>query len=370
MNNITVPFVSFDCMHKEVNDELMHSFRDVLKSNYFIAGNNNTLFEHEFARYCNMKYCVGCGNGLDALVLILRALDIKEGDEVIVPSHTFIATALAVSQTGAKPVFANVNLQDYLIDTSSLEQKISPKTKAIIAVHLYGQCADMDEIMKIAQKHKIFVIEDSAQAHGACYKGRKAGSLAHAAAFSFYPGKNLGALGDAGAIVTDDNNIADKVRALGNYGSFEKYVHEYQGINSRLDELQAAFLRVKLRKLDQWNAWRVQIAQKYLEEINNPLITLPTVAEHNEHVWHIFAIRCHNRDKLQAYLATRGIQTLIHYPTAIQKQKAYCNSNDEVSANAQEIAASVLSLPMFYGLSCEQAEYVIKCINEWQGDTQ
>ncbi|MEG0630586.1 MAG: DegT/DnrJ/EryC1/StrS family aminotransferase [Christensenellaceae bacterium] len=362
-----VPFASLDKVHGEIKQELLRGFDETLKSNYFISGSQNVLFEEEFAQYCGVKHCVGCGNGLDALTLALRAFDIGIGDEVIVPAHTFIATALSVSNIGAVPVFAEVSKGSFLIDAANIEKKITNKTKAIIAVHLYGQCADMDAIMQIAKRHNLKVIEDAAQAHGALYKGKKAGSLGDAAGFSFYPGKNLGALGDGGAVTSNDANIAQKVRALGNYGSHEKYVHIYRGVNSRLDELQACFLRTKLKHLDCWNKERNRIARRYLTEIENRNIILPMITD-NFHVWHLFVIRTTFRDELQKYLLNHGIQTLIHYPIPIYKQEAYAKQYEkEQFPVADELADTVLSLPMYYGMSDVQIDYVIDCINHFEG---
>ncbi len=259
-------------MHQEVKDAVIEKFVDVYEKDWFIQGKEVEAFEQEFARYCNVEYCVGCGNGLDALYLIMKAMNIGEGDEVIVPSNTFIATALAVSYSGAVPIFVEPVLDTYNVDYTKVEDRITSRTKAIIAVHLYGRPADMDEINDIAQRHNLKVIEDCAQAHGAMYKGRKVGSLSDAAGFSFYPGKNLGALGDGGAVVTNNKKLEEKVRAIANYGSDYKYHHIYKGTNSRLDELQASFLRVKLNCLDRWNEERIRIANRYLYEIQNPQI--------------------------------------------------------------------------------------------------
>ena len=274
-----VDFSNFAVMHGEINNEIKQAINNVIDSNYFIQGKELDNFESNFAAYCGAKYCVGVGNGLEGLVLSLRALGVKDGDDVIVPSHTFIATALAVSEVGAIPVFVEPNIKYFTIDPNKIEEKITDKTKAIIVVHLYGQCADMDPIMKIAKNYGLKVLEDAAQAHGAIYKGRKAGTLGDIAEFSFYPGKNLGALGDAGAITTNDEELAKKVRALTNYGSEIRYNHIYQGTNSRLDEFQAAFLSSKLKYLDKWNSRRREIANFYLSNIDNDLIILPKVKD-------------------------------------------------------------------------------------------
>ncbi|MEG2882786.1 MAG: DegT/DnrJ/EryC1/StrS family aminotransferase [Christensenella sp.] len=362
-----VPFASLDKVHGEIKQELLRGFDETLKSNYFISGSQNVLFEEEFAQYCGVKHCVGCGNGLDALTLALRAFDIGIGDEVIVPAHTFIATALSVSNIGAVPVFVEVSKGSFLIDAANIEKKITNKTKAIIAVHLYGQCADMDAIMQIAKRHNLKVIEDAAQAHGALYKGKKAGSLGDAAGFSFYPGKNLGALGDGGAVTSNDANIAQKVRALGNYGSHEKYVHIYRGVNSRLDELQAGFLRIKLKQLDKYNLNRQETAKYYLENIKNDNIILPECKNPYESVWHLFVIKTDNRDELESYLTSKGIQTLIHYPTPIHMQVAYkdLGHSEDDYIIAKKLSNTVLSLPIWYGISKEELDYVVQCINNF-----
>ena len=362
-----IPFAAFDVMHKEVEEEMEAAFKKVLDREWFIQGEECTRFEEEFAAYCESKYCVGCGNGLDALMLILKAYEIGPGDEVIVPSNTYIATALAVTYVGAKPVFVEPIIDTYNIDPARIEEKITDKTRAIMAVHLYGQPADMDPILEIAARHNLKVIEDSAQSHGATYKGKKTGSLGDAAGFSFYPGKNLGALGDGGAVVTSDKALADKIRALGNYGSDYKYHHIFKGNNSRLDEVQAAMLRIKLRKLDQWNGARVRIANRYLEGIKNPKVTLPTVAEGNTHVYHIFAIRTAERDSLEAFLAEKGIGCNKHYPIPIHMQEAYKDLEIPEGALpiAEEISATELSIPMYYGMTDAEVDYIIDAINAW-----
>lgn len=366
---MSISFVEFKIMHDEIKADLKNAFNEVLESNWFIKGKNLEKFEDDFARYCNAKHCVGCGNGLDALVLILKAFGIREGDEVIVPANTFIATALAVSYVGAKPILVDCN-NFYNIDSNLIEEKITERTKAIIAVHLYGQPADMDKVNEIALKHKLFVIEDAAQAHGGVYKGKKVGTLGDAAAFSFYPGKNLGALGDGGAVVTNKKEIADKIRTIGSYGSEKKYYHKYKGINSRLDEMQAAFLRVKLRWLDRWNETRKEIAKKYLENINNPLIKLPEVNELSEPVWHLFVIRTEKRDELQKYLNENGIETVIHYPIPVHLHEAYeeLGLKEGSYVEAEVYANQILSLPLWYGMTDEQVRFVCNKLNEWNGN--
>ena len=369
MTNIRVPFADFTAMHGEIKAELTEAFNRVTDKNVYIQGEECKLFEKEFAEYCGAKFCVGVATGLDAIYLILKAMEIGVGDEVIVPSNTFIATALAVSYTGAKPVFVEPDINTYNIAPELIEEKITSKTKAIIAVHLQGRAADMDAINGIAKKHGLKVIEDAAQAHGAKYKGKKVGIFSNAAAFSFYPGKNLGALGDGGVVVTSDAEIAAKVKALGNYGSDYKYHHIYKGTNSRLDEMQAAFLRVKLRKLDVWNMARRDIAEKYFNGIKNPLIILPPKNEKDyEHIYHVFVIRCEKRDDLEKYLNEKGIGTVKHYPIPMHLQGAYSDLGLKEGdlPVAEEISKTVLSLPMFYGMTDEQINYVIETINSFK----
>lgn len=362
-----VPFVNFKPMEQELNAELHEAFERVLSNSWYIGGQEDQMFEKAFALYCGTEYCVGCGNGLDALMLSLKALGIKKGDEVIVPANTYIATALAVTYVGAKPVFVEPDIRTYNIDPLKIEEKISDHTKAIMPVHLYGQPADMDPIIEIAQKYQLYIIEDCAQAHGAIYKGKKVGGFGDAAGFSFYPGKNLGALGDAGAIVTDSKLIAEKVRALGNYGSDYKYHHIYLGNNSRLDELQAAFLNAKLPLLEKMNNARKRVAQRYMEGIKNDAFILPYTIADTESVWHIFAIRCKDRDRLQEYLTKEGIVTNKHYPIPIHMQKAYAELGLERGSLpiAEEISKTELSLPMYYGMTEEEVDYVIDRLNSF-----
>lgn len=364
---MNVPFVSFKPMEKELDSDLRAAFERVYTASWYIEGKEDEAFEKAFAKFCHTQYCVGAGNGLDALMLALKALGVGKGDEVIVPSNTYIATALAVTYVGAAPVFVEPDIRTYDIDPTRIEEKISSKTKAVMPVHLYGQPCDMGPIMAIAKKHSLFVVEDCAQAHGAAYRGQVTGSFGDAAGFSFYPGKNLGALGDAGAVVTNSKEIADKARALGNYGSDYKYHHIYQGNNSRLDEMQAAFLSAKLPHLDRMNEERRRIAKCYLEGITNPEIILPFVPDYAVPVWHVFAVRTKKRDKLAAYLADKGISTNKHYPIPMHMQDCYKELNIPQGALpiAEEISATELSLPMFYGMTDEQTAFVIDCINKF-----
>lgn len=362
-----IPFVTFKPLEKELDKELRAAFERVYESSWYIEGKEDDAFEKAFAKYCSTEYCVGVGNGLDALMLSLKALDIKAGDEVIVPSNTYIATALAVTYTGATPVFVEPLMETYNIDPSKIEEKITDRTKAIMPVHLYGQACDMDAIMEIAQKYNLKIVEDCAQAHGAKYKGKTVGSFGIAAGFSFYPGKNLGALGDAGAMVTDSKELADKVRALGNYGSDYKYHHIYQGNNSRLDELQAAFLSAKLPHLDKVNEERRRIAERYMQGITNKKIVLPTVIDDVEPVWHIFAVRTQRRDELAEYLSDLGVSTNKHYPIPMHLQKCYAGMNIKEGELpiAEEISATELSIPMYYGMTNQEIDYVIDAINRF-----
>lgn len=366
-NKMKIPFVSFLPMEKELNKELRGAFERVFTRSWYIEGEEDKAFEEAFAEYCGTKYCVGVGNGLDALMLSLRALGVGEGDEVIVPSNTYIATALAVTYVGAMPVFVEPDIRTFNINPALIEEKITDKTKAIMPVHLYGQACDMDPIMAIAKKHNLFVVEDCAQAHGATYKGKKIGTFGDAAGFSFYPGKNLGALGDAGAVVTNNKDIADKVRALGNYGSDYKYHHVYKGCNSRLDELQAAFLSAKLPHLDRMNEERRRIAAKYTAGIKNPIITMPFVLDDCVPVWHIYGIRCAEREKLEKYLTERGIGFNKHYPIPMHLQECYKELGIQKGALpiAEEISNTELSIPMYYGMTDEEIQYVIDAINEF-----
>jgi dTDP-4-amino-4,6-dideoxygalactose transaminase len=363
-----VPFADLRPMHDEIREELDDAYHRVMDNSWFIQGEELDAFEKEYATYCGVKYCVGVATGLDALYLVLKAWGIGHGDEVIVPSNTFIATALAVSYVGARPVFVEPDIDTFNLNPGMVEEKITSRTKVIIAVHLQGRCCDMDAINAIATRHDLKVLEDAAQAHGAAYKGRRAGSLGDAAGFSFYPGKNLGALGDAGCVTTNDQVLAKKIRALGNYGSDYKYHHIYKGTNSRLDEIQAAFLRVKLPYLEKWNAYRRRVAERYLHEIRNPLIKLPLPSSDDyRHIYHVFVIRCEIRDELEQHLSRHGIRTVKHYPIPIHKQEAYrdLNVSEDTLRIAEEISRTVLSLPMYYKITDEQQKYVIETINQF-----
>lgn len=359
---MNIPFATFDRMHSDIRTEMLSAFESVYDTGLFIQGKQCQLFEQEFANWCGSTYCVGVASGLDALTLALRALEIGTGDEVILPSNTFIATALAVSAVGAVPIFVDPDEATYNMSGLNLEKKITSNTKAILPVHLYGQSAQMDQIMSIATKYHLYVIEDCAQAHGATFKEKKVGTFGNIGCFSFYPGKNLG---DGGAIITSDLKIMERIRCLGNYGSDKKYHHIEKGTNSRLDELQAAFLRVKLNHLDSYNQERNRIASKYLCEIVNPLIRLPQIGADRYHVFHLFPVLCTEKERFCNYLHDNGIETAFHYPTAICDQPCY--QSDHISAHpyAQKIAAQEVSLPLYIGMTDCECDYVIDIINHF-----
>ncbi len=357
-----VPFLDLGAPYRELQEEMDAAARHVLQSGWYVLGGEVESFEDEFADYCEAKHCVGVANGLDALHIILRAMNIGPGDEVIVPANTYIATWLAVSYAGATPMPVEPDERTYNLDPARTRDAFTPRTKAIIAVHLYGQPAEMDALNEIAAPHGIKVIEDAAQAHGARYKGRRTGALGDAAAFSFYPGKNLGALGDGGAIVTDDAQLADASRVLRNYGSHVKYYNERKGFNSRLDELQAALLRVKLPKLDEWNARRQRIVERYQQGLADvPGLLLPYAPKHIDPVWHLFVVRHLERDALQKHLTAAGVGTLIHYPLPPHLQQAYAEMSFKRGSFplSERMAEEVLSLPVGPHLSFAESDYVI-----------
>jgi dTDP-4-amino-4,6-dideoxygalactose transaminase len=369
-----IPFLDLKKINQQYRGELIEAATNVIDSGWYIQGEQVKEFEKEFASYCGTKYCIGVGNGLDALILIFRAYKdlgrLKEGDEVIAHANTYIASILAITENRLKPVLVEPDEQTYNLDPKLIEQAITPKTKAILAVHLYGQLADMPAINKIAKKHNILVIEDSAQAHGASHNDTKAGSWGDASGFSFYPGKNLGALGDAGAITTNDDELAKAIRALGNYGSHTKYKNIYQGVNSRLDEMQAAFLRVKLKYLDDEIQHRREVAEAYMQGINNQAIRLPfasnaSLLRKEDHVWHLFVIRTAERERLQTYLTKQGIQALIHYPIPPHHQKAYQAWSNLSFPITEKIHKEVLSLPMSPVISMEDVNFIIGLINDY-----
>ena len=365
---MTVPFLDLKAAYKELQTQLDAAYRRVMHSGRYILGQEVEAFEDEFANYCEAKYCISVGNGLDALHLILRGYGIGSGDEVIVPAHTFIATWLAVSYTGATPVPVEPDNRTYNISPDQIEQAITPNTRAIIPVHLYGQPADMDRISEIARRHNIKVIEDAAQAHGARYKGRRVGSLGDSAGFSFYPVKNLGALGDSGAVVTNDKELANNIRLLRNYGSQAKYGHDIKGVNSRLDALQAAFLRVKLKHLDKWNHRRHNVARLYLRAMNEiPGFSLPSVPQWAEPVWHLFVVRHRQRDDLQKFLIKAKVDTLMHYPVPPHLSGAYAGYGWKRGDYpiTEKLANSILSIPIGPHLIENMQAYVISKLKEF-----
>ncbi len=362
-----IPFLDLKLLNMQYFNEFEQAFDQVVNSGWYIQGKQCQAFEQEFADYCGTKHCIGVANGLDALTLIIRAYKelgiMQVGDEIIVPANTYIASILAISENGLTPILVEPDIQTYNINPALIEAKITDKTKAIMAVHLYGQVAAMDEIKTIAQKHKLKVIEDSAQAHGAMYNGKRTGNLGDASSFSFYPGKNLGALGDGGAVTTNDDQLAEVIRALGNYGSHKKYENKYQGINSRLDEIQAALLRVKLKQLDNEIEKRRVVAEYYLKNVKNNSIVLPKVTDYDSHVWHLFVIRTKDRKELQQYLLDNNVETLIHYPISAHKQKAYKNWNKMSYSKSELIHKEVLSLPISPVLTNDEMKYVVNTIN-------
>lgn len=360
-----ISFLDLQKVNNRFRDKIDQRIKKILDCGWYLQGHENEQFCKNFAAYCGTRFALGCGNGLDALRLILAAYGFGQGDEIIVPANTFIASILAVSENGCTPVLVEPDINTYCIDPDLIEEKITSKTKAVLVVHLYGQICPMEKIWKLAQKYQLKVIEDAAQAHGALYQGKRAGNLSDAAGFSFYPGKNLGCFGDGGGITTNDEELYAKVKALANYGSDRKYHHIYKGINSRLDEIQAAVLDVKLPFLDEDNKKRRRIAKLYREGINNSKIILPAVQDEKSHVWHIFAIRTSERDKLQLYLQDKGVQTLIHYPTPPHKQGAYAEWNDLSLPITEKIHREVLSLPISPEMTEEEAAFVIQIINQW-----
>ena len=359
---MTVPFLDLKCAHLALLPELEEAFRRVVKSGWYVLGEEVAAFERAFAAYCGVDYCVGVSNGLDALHLILRAYGIGADDEVIVPSNTYIATWLAPSMAGARPVPVEPDPRTYNIDPRRIEAAITGRTKAILVVHLYGQTAEMRPILAVAEKNGLRVVEDCAQAHGAIYCRQRAGSLGDAAGFSLYPGKNLGALGDAGAVTTNDPHLAEKVRALANYGSKRKYHNEVQGFNCRLDELQAALLGVKLAYLDRWTAERKRLAALYLDGLRDcPDLLLPAVADEASHVWHLFVVRHPQRDRLLAELKAMGIGTMVHYPVPPHLQPAYASLGmaSGTLPLSETIHREVISLPLWPGMRDEQIAMVV-----------
>lgn len=360
-----IPFLNLKAINERFKTEFEESFQEVLQSGWYLQGEQNKAFEKEFAKYCEATHCIGCANGLDALRLSIKALGLGIGDAIIVPANTYIASILAISDNGCTPVLVEPDIETYNINPDLIESHITSHTKAIMVVHLYGQVAQMDKICALAKKYNLKVIEDCAQAHGAVFQGRKVGNFGDISGFSFYPGKNLGALGDGGAVITNNDTLAQKVRALANYGSFVKYENLYKGLNSRLDEIQAAFLKIKLKHLEADNARRKEIATMYLEGINNTQIVLPKCK--TDSVWHLFVVRCANREKLQAHLMDNGIQTLIHYPIPPHKQEAYKELNHLHFPITEQIHREVLSLPISPVMQDDEVKYVVNAVNAFKG---
>lgn len=364
-----IPFLSLKDITDKYSDEIHEAALRVIDSGWYLQGKENNTFEEDYAKYIGSKYAVGCANGLDALIWIFRAyieLGIfAPGDEVIVPANTYIATILSISENGLIPVLVEPNIDTLQIDDNLIEEKITSKTKAICIVHLYGQCAYTDKIGQLCKKYNLKLIEDNAQAHGTTFNGIKTGNLGDAAGHSFYPGKNLGALGDAGAVTTNDKALADAIRSLANYGSQKKYVFQYRGRNSRLDEIQAAILDVKLKHLDEDIELRRSVAKKYLSGIHNSKIKLPMINDFEQHSFHIFTIFCDNRDILQKYLTEKGIGTNIHYPIPPHKQECYKEWNNLSFPITEKIHQTELSIPMSPCLSEEEIDYIIDCLNQF-----
>ena len=363
-----VPFVSFEAVNKQVKSEILEAFELFFDNAWYILGDKVKQFESNYAAFNQVRYCIGVSNGLDALHIALRTLNISTGDEVIIPSNTYIATALAVSYVGATPVFVDPNINTYNIDVSKIEAAITPRTKAIMPVHLYGQACEMGSIMSIAEKYNLYVIEDNAQAQGASFKNKLTGSFGNINGTSFYPGKNLGALGDAGAVTTNDAALAQKSAVLRNYGSQKKYYNEVIGYNMRLDECQAAFLSVKLKYLDEWTTQRQQIAEQYnsaLKDVGD--LVLPQVAKDATHVYHLYVVRTKQRNALQEHLNNNGIGTLIHYPIPPHLQEAYSTLGFKKGdfPIAEEIADTCLSLPMWPGMNTAEIQIVTAAIKQF-----
>ena len=367
METVRVPFLDLHEVNERFRPALDAAAKRVLDSGWYLLGREGEAFERDFAAYCGVRHCIGCANGLDALTLSIRALEIGPGDEVLVPANTYIASILAISANGATPVPVEPDDETLLLDPTRLEAAITPRTKAIMVVHLYGRALEMAPVQAVAKRHGLKIIEDCAQAHGAQDGDTRVGALGDIAGFSFYPGKNLGCLGDGGCVTTNDEMLAAKVRALHNYGSDRKYHHLYKGWNSRLDELQAAFLSAKLPALDADNAKRRRVAERYAAEIHHPAIRLPALpADPARNVWHLFPIRTRQRDALQQHLAEAGIQTLIHYPTPPHLQPAYAEWKQRSYPITEAIHAQELSLPIGPTLSPEQVSAVIDAVNRWQ----
>lgn len=360
-----IKFLDLKKINNRYREEIASRIKDILDKGWYLQGEENENFTKNFANFCGTKFALGVANGLDALNLIIKAYGFGNGDEIIVPANTYIATILAISENGCIPILVEPDIKTYNINPDSIEEKITSKTKAIMVVHLYGQAVQMEKIWKIAKKYNLKIIEDSAQAHGAIYQENRTGNLGDASGFSFYPGKNLGCIGDGGAVTTNDEELFNKIKAIANYGSDRKYHHIYKGVNSRLDEIQAAVLDVKLKHLDSDNNKRREISKYYRENIKNSKIILPDTYDEKSHVWHIFAVRTQNRDEFQKYLTEKGIQTIIHYPTPPHKQGAYKEWNNLSFPITEEIHNTILSLPISPVMTDSEIEKVVEVVNEY-----
>jgi len=365
-NGMNIPFLPLDKINNRFRGEIDARLKAILDKGWYLLGEENERFCRNFAAYCGTKYALGVANGLDALNLIIRACGFGPGDEIIVPANTYIATILAISENGCTPVLVEPDINTYNIDPDLIEAAITPRTRAIMVVHLYGQAVQMEKVWELAKKYGLKVFEDCAQAHGAFYQGRRVGCLSDAAAFSFYPGKNLGCFGDGGGITTNDEELYRKLKAIANYGSHKKYCNMYKGVNSRLDEMQAAILDVKLARLDADNAHRRKIAAYYRRAITNPQVVLPQTYDEDAAVWHVFAVRTQRRDEFQNYLAENGVQTIIHYPTPPHKQEAYAEWNGLSFPITEKIHSQIISLPISPVMTDEEAAYVADVVNRWK----
>ena len=360
-----IKFLDLKKINNRYREEIDSRIKNILDKGWYLQGEENENFTKNFANFCGTKFALGVANGLDALNLIIKAYGFGNGDEIIVPANTYIATILAISENGCIPILVEPDIKTYNINPDSIEEKITSKTKAIMVVHLYGQAVQMEKIWKIAKKYNLKIIEDSAQAHGAIYQENRTGNLGDASGFSFYPGKNLGCMGDGGAVTTNDEELFNKIKAIANYGSDRKYHHIYKGLNSRLDEIQAAVLDIKLKHLDSDNNKRREISKYYRENIKNSKIILPETYDEKSHVWHIFAVRTQNRDEFQKYLTEKGIQTIIHYPTPPHKQGAYKEWNNLSFPITEEIHNTILSLPISPVMTDSEIEKVVEVVNEY-----
>lgn len=360
-----IKFLDLKKINNRYREEIDSRIKNILNKGWYLQGEENENFTKNFANFCGTKFALGVANGLDALNLIIKAYGFGNGDEIIVPANTYIATILAISENGCIPILVEPDIKTYNINPDSIEEKITTKTKAIMVVHLYGQAVQMEKIWKIAKKYNLKIIEDSAQAHGAIYQENRTGNLGDASGFSFYPGKNLGCMGDGGAVTTNDEELFNKIKAIANYGSDRKYHHIYKGVNSRLDEIQAAVLDIKLKHLDSDNNKRREISKYYRENIKNSKIILPDTYDEKSHVWHIFAVRTKNRDEFQKYLTEKGIQTIIHYPTPPHKQGAYKEWNNLSFPITEEIHNTILSLPISPVMTDSEIEKVVEVVNEY-----